>query len=93
MRIVGLPGEQVVITNNLLVIDGVPLTQMDAPPPLLHGLWSPESLLSLKSQRSWILAEQEVFVVGDNLLDAHDSRYWGPVNLSMVLGVVKGGAD
>jgi signal peptidase I len=89
MRVVGLPEDEIVLTNNSLVINGAPLSQHNAPTPLTLGPWLPDRLLQANSERIWHLAQDQVLVVGDNLQTAYDGRYWGPINMSAILGIVE----
>jgi signal peptidase I len=46
-------------------------------------------VLDDSGQHRWTLGPDEVFVVGDNLGAANDSRFWGPLSLSNIIGVVE----
>ncbi len=76
-RIVGLPGEEVCVTEGVLTIDGSVL-----PEPYLDGL--PASL-GLES-KTWRLRDGEYFVMGDNRAHSTDSREFGPVASRDILG-------
>lgn len=78
-RLVGLPGETVVIANGSVCIDGVELS----PPARLDGLiyvtehpdWGPMQVWGTEANPA-ILGEGEYFVLGDFTTRALDSRLW-----------------
>ncbi len=76
-RIVGLPGERVVFTRGMLLVDGDRLIE-----PYLRGL--PPYLGLEESEFS--LARDEYFVMGDNRARSTDSRHCGPVTRSSMEG-------
>ncbi|MDE0207737.1 MAG: signal peptidase I [Candidatus Tectomicrobia bacterium] len=78
-RVVGLPGERLVFTEGMLLVDGDRLLE-----PYLGGL---PSYLGLES-REFALASGEFFVMGDNRTHSTDSRHFGPVRCSQIEGAV-----
>lgn len=80
-RIVGLPGEKVRLMQGLVYIDGAPLDepylrkQCGARPSTPHG-----------SASSWTIPAGEYFVMGDNRCNSTDSRDFGPIKKSSVVG-------
>ena len=81
-RIVGLPGEEVRLSEGYLLIDGEHLVE-----PYLAGL---PAVLGLE-ERTWKLAQDEIFVIGDNLNHSSDSTM-GPAlafHLSDIRGVLR----
>jgi len=77
-RIVGLPGETIQITQEAVVIDGKKLT---LPNNLLY-IPRPSGGSQTK------LSPSQYFLLGDNTSNARDSRYFGPVERSEILGKV-----
>lgn len=83
-RIIGLPGEKIEVKNNRVIIynsanpDGLAL---DEKKYLSESIRTSGDLV-LK------LSEGEYFVMGDNRLFSSDSRYWGPVGSSDIIGKV-----
>lgn len=73
-RVVGLPGERIEIRDERVFIDGQPLTE-----PYLH-----RAIRYSMPPRH--IAEDSVFVLGDNRDFSNDSRSFGPVPLSNVIG-------
>lgn len=80
-RIIGLPGERVKIVEGRVVI-------YNAEHP--EGLEIDESYLpkDLKTEGEKIitLGSDEFFVLGDNRPNSHDSRRFGPVDRSLIVG-------
>ncbi|PIP26222.1 MAG: signal peptidase I [Candidatus Moranbacteria bacterium CG_4_9_14_3_um_filter_40_7] len=83
-RIIGLSGEKIEIKNNRVTVynsnnpGGLILDEKDYLPEGIHT--SGESVIELK--------ENEYFVMGDNRMFSSDSRSWGPVLDSDIIGKV-----
>ena len=75
-RVIGLPGEQVEIRHGEVYINGRLLQE----PYLSH--------IDSSRVSPTLLDEKEYFVLGDNRHTSNDSRVWGPVPESHVLGMV-----
>ena len=73
-RVVGLPGETVEIKNGLVYIDGEPLDE-----PYLDQS-------TQGSMSALVVPEKNVFVLGDNRHASNDSRAFGPVPYSDIIG-------
>lgn len=89
MRVAGLPGERVAVNTNALFINGIEVPKSEMPSVLRQEVWLPPQLLDSDAPRQWNLNDDEVFVVGDNLDNSNDSRFWGPLKLSRIAGVVE----
>lgn len=81
-RVVGLPGERVVIANGTLRVFG---------PDYPQGVSLDESgYLSVAEttdgQVEVTLGPREVFVLGDNRDHSSDSRAWGPLPVELIVG-------
>ena len=82
-RIIGLPGEVVVLSK-----DGVVIKNKEHP----EGFMLKEDYLegrpvSYKS-KSVVLGDDEYFVMGDNRMASSDSREWGPLPKKFIVGKV-----
>lgn len=67
-RVAGLPGEDVVILDGVLHVDGAPVDEPWVTDPL-DGYYS----------RTWTAGDGQVVVLGDNRGNSIDSRDYGPV--------------
>jgi signal peptidase I len=72
-RIVGLPGEQVRITDGQVLVDGVPLEETYV---INQSTYS----------GSWKLGSDEYFVLGDNRNNSSDSHTWGTLPGENIIG-------
>jgi signal peptidase I len=73
-RVIGLPGERVTIADGRVYVDGVALD---------------EPYLDQNTQgggRSWLVPPLHIFIMGDNRSASRDSRTFGAVPLSQIVG-------
>lgn len=90
-RIIGLPGEKISIDNGQVVIvndsapAGVTLQEEYLPS---QGLTFPHNTSLVGGQKSIVLKSNEYFLMGDNRLASSDSRDWGPLPQSDIVGKV-----
>lgn len=77
-RIIGLPGDEVIVNGKEVKINGVTLSEDYLPAE--YGI-SGESVFNLK--------DDEYFVMGDNRSQSFDSRSWGPLKRYEITGTVR----
>ena len=72
-RIIGLPGDAIVIENKQVMVNEIVLDEpYIASPP--------------RYESTWTVPENSLFVLGDNRNNSSDSHNWGPVPLENVIG-------
>ena len=76
-RVIGEPGDLVELRGGDVYINGALVDE-----PYVHG----EVTQSLNGERSWTIAAGQVFVMGDNRVQSSDSRAFGPICESDVIG-------
>jgi signal peptidase I len=75
-RIIGLPNEKIQINDSgQIFINNQPLNEIY----LLKSVKEPSS-------QTWILKEDEYFLLGDNRENSFDSRRFGPLSKSVLIG-------
>lgn len=74
-RVIGLPGEKVVVTNGNVYINGKKLNE----PYLAFGTYTDQD-------GQWELKPGQYFLMGDNRLLSNDCRYFGPVEDRFFIG-------
>lgn len=79
-RVIGLPGETVMVKENAIYINGTKLVESYLSPgtQTLAGAFTRD--------REVLLGKQEYFVSGDNRMHSSDSRSWGPIQPDMIVG-------
>jgi signal peptidase I len=77
-RVVGLPGESVVVLDGVLHVDGAPVEEPWVDPATVDGYYS----------RTFEVPGQHVFVLGDNRGNSVDSRDYGAVDAEDLRGTV-----
>jgi signal peptidase I len=76
-RVIGLPGETISSSGGRVYIDGKPL----------HEPWLPPGTVTT-GITSQTVPPNEYFVMGDNRSDSEDSRFFGPIPRSLIVGKV-----
>ena len=79
-RVIALPGETVEIKDNQFLVNSEPLSESYIPS---NFSTNPGDYMR---NRSVTLGPQEYFVVGDNRPYSSDSRAWGPIDRSLIVG-------
>ena len=77
-RVIGLPEEQVLVSDSKVFIDG----KLIGEEYLFGGI-------SMADTPPFQLGKDEFFVMGDNRGSSFDSRSWGPLGKHQIVGVVR----
>jgi signal peptidase I len=90
-RIVGLPGETIQVRGTNLYIFSAALTNVFSLKPFLGTNYISETLPELQTGvvKSVRVPTNAVFVIGDNASYALDSRNWGALPISQIIGRVR----
>ena len=78
-RVIGLPGETISSSGSSILVNGVPLSE-----PYLAA--AQESGPPVASQ---VIPANEYFVLGDNRTNSLDSRFFGPVPSTSIIGIAQ----
>jgi signal peptidase I len=81
-RVVGLPGDQLVIKDNAVYINGDRLDEGYLP----AGTVTKQGRLDCVDESPCVIPEDAVWVMGDNREHSFDSRYFGPIEQDTIVG-------
>jgi signal peptidase I len=79
-RVIALPGQTIYSSGNAIYINGHLLAERYLP---AHDPLGPPIA---SSQHPYRVPPGEFYVLGDNRADSCDSRYWGPIRASSIIG-------
>jgi signal peptidase I len=80
-RIIGLPGERVLIRSGFVYINGHKLDE-----PYLPEAWVNDANWPDNSSQGQVMGPNEYFVMGDNRNRSQDSRFFGPITRDRIDG-------
>src|ERR1700724_1458764 len=81
-RVIALPGQTIYSSGNSIYVNG----RLLAEPYLPHS--DPLGPPIARSQHPYRVPPREFYMLGDNRSDSCDSRYWGPIKGSSMIGKV-----
>jgi len=90
-RVIGGPGQSIYVANCKVYVNGKELIQpylpegWESPSSEYCTVWDAPGMLNLPDP--YTVPAGHYFVMGDNRKDSDDSRYWGPVPASYLVGV------
>jgi signal peptidase I len=87
-RVIGLPGETVALSHGQVYIDGKLLAEPWLPAATQEATVPGPSHAPYTLVRPYKVPAGEVYVMGDNRTVSCDSRYWGPIRESSIVGKV-----
>jgi signal peptidase I len=88
-RVIGLPGDVVSLSGGYVYIDGKRLTESWLPTSEQGITVAGPPGNSSNLAQPYRIPANDYFVMGDNRTDSCDSRYWGPITRSLIVGKVE----
>jgi signal peptidase I len=88
-RVIGLPGETISVSDGYVDINGKRINETWLPSSRqgITGEGPPGNAANLA--RPYKIPANDYYVMGDNRMDSCDSRYWGPISRSLIVGKVE----
>ena len=87
-RVIGLPDETISLVGGRVYIDGKYLPEPWLPPSEQNTTRPGPSAAPYALNHPYRIPSGDVYVMGDNRMESCDSRYWGPVAESTIVGKV-----
>ena len=87
-RVIGLPGETISLSGGHVFIDGKVLDETWLPNSVQGATFPGPSGTAYSLTKPYVIPSNHYFVMGDNRGDSCDSRYWGPIARSLIVGKV-----
>lgn len=85
-RVVGLPGETIEIKGCTVFVDGVALDEPWLPEPMRDSSVDPTTRCGTTTVAATEIGPDQVYLIGDNRPLSFDSRMFGPVDISVIVG-------
>ena len=85
-RVIGLPGETISSHDGSVYIDGKKLAEPWLPPGTYTGALPGDPHPQFNLPGPVVIPKGEYYVMGDNREDSQDSRYFGPIPRSLIVG-------
>jgi signal peptidase I len=84
-RVIGLPGDTIAAIDGKVDVNGRPLPEpwLPQPTPVTSPSPLPEGF---SLNHPFVVPAGEYYVMGDNRSDSEDSRYFGPISKSLIVG-------
>lgn len=81
-RVIGLPGDRVDLQDGFVLVNGIQIDE----PYVFERRGEPEETDPTGGATSWIVPDDALFLLGDHRSASEDSRDFGPIEISSVLG-------
>ncbi len=87
-RVIGLPGEIISLHDGHVLINGRILPEPYLPPSARDDTYPGPGSVAYSLHHAFRIPADDVYVMGDNRAESCDSRYWGPIAKSTIVGKV-----
>jgi signal peptidase I len=87
-RVIALPGQTISLSEGRVFINGSLLPEPWLPPAVRSETYPGPSTAPYSLHDPYRVPRGDVFVMGDNRPESCDSRYWGPIRESSIVGKV-----
>jgi signal peptidase I len=87
-RVIGLPGEIISLSDGHVLINGRVLPETYLPPSVRDDTYPGPGGADYSLHHAFHIPSGDVYVMGDNRSESCDSRYWGPIAESTIVGKV-----
>jgi signal peptidase I len=87
-RVIGLPGEIISLNDGHVLINGHILPEPYLPPSARDDTYPGPGSAGYSLHHAFRIPAGDVYVMGDNRTESCDSRYWGPIAKSTIVGKV-----
>lgn len=88
-RVIGLPGQTISLSGNgYVLIDGKRLNESYLPSSRRGVTFPGPAGTAFNLARPYKIPANDYFMMGDNRKDSCDSRFWGPIPKSLIVGKV-----
>jgi signal peptidase I len=87
-RVIGLPGDTVSLRRGDVLIDGKQLHESWLPASRQNVTYPGPAGQPYDLAKPYVVPANHYFMMGDNRKDSCDSRYWGPISRSLIVGKV-----
>jgi len=90
-RVIGLPGETISLSKGpmgYVLINGKRLDETWLPSSVQGKTYPGPSGTAYNLSKPYVIPSNDYSVMGDNRDDSCDSRYWGPISKSLIVGKV-----
>jgi signal peptidase I len=84
-RVIALPGDTIEIRNCIVVVNSKPIAEPYLDKDVL-GLVDPVNRCRVSNMPSQTIPAKKIFVMGDNRPESFDSRSFGPISESLIVG-------
>jgi signal peptidase I len=87
-RVIGLPGQTVSLHDGRVFVDGKRLNEGWFPNSEQGTTYPGPEGTPYDLSKPFVVPRNDYYVMGDNRVDSCDSRYWGPITRSSIVGKV-----